>query len=292
MKTKNIFNSLFIIFLFIGNIIAQEDLITAKEFKTLLKNTDNLTIIDASKSKLYKKAHLDGAINIPYKILNQKEGEVFGLLLSPEELATVFGNKGVSDQDYIVIYDEGSQKYSSRVYLVLKHLGAPNVKLLHKDNKAWRDSRLKLTSKPSKTKAKSFTVHPLVDDFCVDISYIESNLGNDNFVIIDARSQKEYTATQDEGKKKYSKGHLPGAININFKEFYGENKSFKSKEAIADLLASKGITPEKTYLFYCKTGVKASLAFVYFKNVLKFKNLKMYDGAYLEWEHKGKQLEK
>jgi len=291
MKTKNLLSSLFIIFLFIGNVIAQ-DLITAKEFKTLLKNTDNLTIIDASKSKLYKKAHLDGAISIPYKILNQKEGEVFGLLLNPEELATVLGNKGVSDQDYIVVYDDGSQKYSSRVYLVLKHLGVPNVKLLHKENKAWRDNRLKLTSKATKTKAKSFTVHPLEDDFCVDINYIESNLGNDDFVIIDARSDKEFLATQEEGKKKYSKGHLPGAINIDFKEFYGENKTFKSKEAIADLLASKGITPEKTYLFYCKTGIKASLAFVYFKNILGYKNLKMYDGAYLEWEHKGKQLEK
>ena len=292
MKTKKIVSSLLIIFLFIGNLMAQGDLISAKEFKSLLKNTDNLTIIDASKPKLYKKSHLEGAINIPYKILNQKDGEVSGLLLSTDELAAVFGSKGVSDQDYIVVYDEGSQKYASRVYLVLKHLGAPNVKILHKENNAWRDNRLKLTSKPTTLQAKEFTVHPLDDDFCVDISYIESNLDNDNFVIIDARSKKEFTATEDEGKKKYSKGHLPGAININYKDFYGENKSFKSKEAIADLLASKGITPEKTYLFYCKTGVKASLAFVYFKNVLGYKNLKMYDGAYLEWEHKGKQLEK
>lgn len=48
-----------------------------------------MIIIDASKPDLYAKAHLKGAINLPYKELNQKEGKVEGLMESVENMAKV-----------------------------------------------------------------------------------------------------------------------------------------------------------------------------------------------------------
>ena len=55
---------------------------------------------------------------------------------------------------------------------------------------------------------------------------------------------------------------------------------------------ANGFNPGKTYVVYCKTGVKASVVFVALKNVLNYPDVKLYDGAYLEWEFKGKPLEK
>jgi len=213
------------------------------------------------------------------------------LLKSPEELAKLLGEKGISDKDYIVVYDEGSQKYSSRVYWVLKYLGAPEVKLLHKDNNAWRKARLPLTSKPAKKEPKTFNVN-LNKDILATIDFVEANLNNDNVVIIDARSKLEYAGIPDKKKNKYSKGHIPGAINIPFKQVLREDKSFKSKEELQKLADEHGFTPDKTYVVYCKTGVKAAVVFVALKNILEYPDVKLYDGAYLEWEYMGKPLEK
>ncbi len=291
MKLRYIFSAVVIFFLLVTNLVAQGDIITAKQFKELKKNTDNLTVIDASKAKLYKKAHLKGAINVPYKILNQKEGEVKGLMKSPEELAKILGDKGISNKDIIVVYDEGSQKYSSRVYWVLKYLGAKDVKILHKDNKSWRKARLPLTSTVDKKDAKTFEVN-LDSSILATIDFIESNLKNENIVLIDARGTKEYSGVKDEKKNKYSKGHLPGAVHISFKDVLNEDKSFKSPEDMKKIADANGFNPEKTYVVYCKTGVKASVVFVALKNVLNYPDVKLYDGAYLEWEFKGKPLEK
>ncbi len=286
MKTKNILSTLLVFFLFIATAVAQGNIITTDQFKALKKANKELVIIDASKAKLYTATHITGAINIPYKILNQKEGVVDGLLKTTEDLAKLLGEKGVSDQDEIVIYDEGSQKYSTRVYWVLKYLGATNVKILHKEMSAWGKARIKLTSAVPNVKAKTFTVN-VNADMLADIAFVKESLANENVVIIDARSEKEFIGS-DDVKKKYSEGHLPGAIHLEFKDVLNDNKSFMNAEAFAD----KGYTADKTYIMYCKTGVKASVPYVYFKEVLGFENVKVYDGAYLEWVAQGETIEK
>jgi len=290
MTTTKILSTVAIFFIFAANLVAQGDIITADQFNDLNKNNKELVIIDASKAKLYTKSHIDGAINIPYAKLNQKEGAVKGLLKGTEELATFFGEKGVSDQSEIVVYDEGSQKYSTRVYWILKYLGAPNVKLLHKENDAWRNARIKLTSAVPSVKATTFTANPN-QEISADCAFIKANLDNENVVLIDARSEKEYLGTED-SEKKYSKGHLPGAIHLDFTEVENENKSFMSTTGFESIMSENGFTADKTYVMYCKTGVKASVTYTFFKEVLGFENVKLYDGAYLEWEAQGEAIEK
>lgn len=289
MKTKNSISTLIVFFLFVANIVAQGNIITANQLKELKKeHKDNFVLIDASKAKLYTKAHIDGAINIPYKALNKKNAAVKGLVRSPEELAAFFGKKGVSNQDFIVVYDEGSQKYSSRVFWVLKYLGAPNVKILHKENVAFRKARVKLTSAVPVIKTKTFTAN-VNNEIIADLAYIKENKAN--IVLIDARTKKEFIGS-DDVKKKYSDGHLPGAIHLGYKKFEKDNKSFLTSDGFANSIADNGFTADKTYVLYCKTGVKASVPFVFFTEVLGYKNVKVYDGAYLEWAAKGEAIEK
>jgi len=290
MKIYKLLGVISLIVIMVIGLTAQGDIITAKQFKELQKSTDNLVIVDASKVKLYKKAHIKGAINMPYKVLNLDKdvGEVAGLLKPVEDIAKLLGDKGISNTDMIVVYDEGSQKYSSRVYWVLKYLGAKNVKLLHKENKAWRKARIPLTSSTTKRDAKTFDVE-INNDVFADIPFIESNK---DIVIIDARGKKEFAGIGEKKKTKYSKGHLAGAVNLFFKDVQDEDKSFKSVEDLTKIGEDLGFTKEKTYVVYCKTGIKAAVVYNALKNVLGYPNVKLYDGAYLEWEKQGKPIEK
>ena len=285
MNATKLFSSLLITILFVSNAFAQ-DLITAKEFITLQKEKPSLVILDASKDKLYATSHIEGSINIPYVILNEKDPKIDGTMLPVQEMAKILGNKGVSNDDTIVVYDEGSQKYSTLVYWILKYLGAKEVKVMHKEMNAFRDARVKLTSEVPAVKAKTFTVN-LVPEINADAAYVESAIGNPNVVIIDARTPDEFNGVRNE-KSTYSNGHIKGAINIPYESLVKTGTNVFISPDEFKKLAGIELSPEKTYLLYCKTGIKGATLYTYMTNVLGFKNIKNYKGAYAEWDYLGK----
>lgn len=285
MNATKLLSSLSIIILFVSNTFAQ-DLITAKEFIALQKEKPNMVVVDASKDKLYAQSHIEGAINIPYVILNEKDPKIDGTMLPLEDVAKILGNKGVSNDDTIVVYDEGTQKYATLVYWIFKYLGAKDVKVLHKEMNAFRDARVKLTSEVPMVKAKTFTVN-LVPEINADAAYVESVIGKPEVVIIDARTPDEFNGVRNE-KSTYSNGHIKGAINIPYESLVktGTNDFISPDEF--KKLAGMELSPEKTYLLYCKTGIKGATLYTYMTNVLGFKNVKNYKGAYAEWDYLGK----
>ena len=101
--------------------ISYGDVITATDFMDLYNSLDDLVVIDVNKLGAYKSSHIKDAINVIHSEL-YKKGDVPNIMLDPEDLASYFAQKGVSDQNTIVVYDEGSQKYSARVYYILKYL--------------------------------------------------------------------------------------------------------------------------------------------------------------------------
>ncbi len=259
-------------------VIADGTGISAADFTKLIKADKNVVVIDANKADVYGKMHVMNAVNIPHKDLYQ-EGAIEGLIKSPAELAKYFGSKGVSEKNTIIIYDDGSNKYSSRIYWVLRYLGANDVRILHKDMDVWKKARVPITSRAAAIKKKTFT--PNVDaGIIVELDEVKSRVSDDKAVIIDLRAKEEYDGTSE---KPVSKGHISKAVNINHKEFLNDKGGYKSKEQLQALMNSKGFTPDKEYILYCVTSVRAAVGYVALKEILGYNNVKIYDGAYNEW---------
>lgn len=259
---------------------AQVDLVTIDQIKDLAKANKELVIIDASKGKTYARAHLTNAINIDHNKL-YKDGDVDGVIKPVEELAAFFGNLGISEKSEVVIYDEGSQKYSSRLYWILKYIGAENVKILHNDENEWKKARVMLTAEAPKAK-KPVTFNLAVNDaIYASTTYVSEQIKNPEVIVVDVRTPEEYSGgTAVSGEKK---GHIPGSINIDYVEMETETGAFKSKEDLMALAEKYSITPDKQVIFLCKTSVRGAVAYVAFKNVLGYENVKLYDGACAEW---------
>ena len=262
--------------LIFGAAFCQGDIITASQAAKMIKGNKNIRIIDASKSKIYQAAHLKNAINISVADL-VNDDEIPGILKSPQQLAAIFGSKGISDKNEIIVYDEGSQKYSSRMYWILKYLGVANVKILHKDNNDWRKARLVQTSQKPDFKKATFLPKPDASVLAT-MEETEKAVKNPAVLIVDARSPEKYNGTDEA-----SDGHIPTAINLYYKDVLTASNAFKSREALQKLVADRGITPEKEVIVYCMTGIKAAVVYVALTQVLDFKKVKLYDGAYEEW---------
>ena len=277
---KNVIKSFALIIAFVLSAtvgMAQGDIITAKDFGKTIKDK-NTVIVSAQSKKNYGVSHIKGAIFLDHKLL-YKDGKPEGILKTPEEIAKILGETGISNTNKIIIFDGAKDKYAGRVYWILKYLGAENVKILEKDMKAWRAARVPLTKAPSKRKATTFTAN--VDaDIIVDMAFIKSHLNDANVVIVDVRPVDEYTGTS---KSHPSPGHIDGAVNLNWETLVNAKGVLKDKATLESLFKSAGITADKTIIFYCATSVRAGLPFFVTKTILGFPHVKVYDGAMNEW---------
>ena len=282
MKTlRNIFLAGLVVVFYSSSLFAQGDIVTAAEFMKLYKTDKTMVIIDASKASDYKKSHIKKAINIPNGDLNTNKDD--GFLKTNAELATIFGNNGVSPDKTIVVYDGGSQKSASRVYCILKYLGATNVKILHKNMAMFKKSRVPLTPMAAKGKKTTFTVS-VNDAILADLAEVKSG----KFKLVDARDADEFAGTTDK-----STGHIPGAIHIAYKDVVDtKTHVFKPKAQIESLISKKGINAGDAVIVSCQSGKRAAVLYVVFVDILGYDNVRMYDGSYNEWVAKGNKVDK
>lgn len=286
MKKIIRFSAVIISFLLVSQAIyAGEVEVNAKDFTKEVKADKSLVVIDANTADNYAKSHVMGAVNVPHKEL-YKDGEIEGLIKSPEDLAAYFGKKGISNTSKIVIYDDGSNKYSSRVYWVLTYLGAENVRLLHKDMDVWKVARVPITRNKTTVKAATFT--PVVNS-SINVQAADVKACSGGCIVVDSRDVTEYNGTSE---KPVSLGHIKGSINIDYKEFVDDKGAFKPVDQLKAVAEKNGLTADKTIILYCITSVRACVSYVALKEILGYPNVKIYDGAYNEWIALGNPMEK
>ena len=62
-------------------------------------------------------------------------------------------------------------------------------------------------------------------------------------------------------------------------------KMLKSKEELTKLFKAKGISPDKEVILFCETSVRAGIVYLALTTVLDYTKVKVYDGAYYDWQH-------
>ena len=262
--------------LLVVSAISAQDVISANELAKISKSKDVVVVWAGAKDGY--KVHITGSVNVPHSSLCNDE-PVKTMLKPSTEMAKILGDKGISADKTIVVYDEGSGKYSGRMYWILKYLGAPNVKMLNGNLKAWKAGRKPITGSPTKATAGTFTAKADAGQLA-KIDEVKKAAGNASYVIVDARTPEEFAGTAE---TKLRKGHIPGAINVNHETILDKKGLLKSNDALKSLFESKGVTSDKTVIAYCESSVRAGVIYLALKG-LGYPNVKVYDGAYLEWQ--------
>ncbi len=262
--------------LLVTSAISAQDVISVQDLSKIMKKKD-VVIVCATSEKGYK-VHITGSVNVPYSSLCDDK-PVKNLIKPAGDMAKLLGTKGVTPEKTIVVYDEGSGKYSGRMYWLLKYLGAPNVKMLDGNLIAWKAKRRPITGSPSKVAAGTFTAKADAS-ILANIADVKSAAGNSSVVLVDARTPAEFAGT---AKTELRKGHIPGAVNIDHTTLLDKKSLLKSNDALKPLFESKGVTKDKTVIAYCESSTRAGIVFLALKG-LGYPNVKVYDGAYLEWQ--------
>lgn len=281
---KKIFISIGIIALFLLNgtmAIASNDIILSKDLFKIMNNKD-VVIVSAQKESEYQKVHIKNAVFINHKDLYNADG-IQSMLKPSSDIAKMLGDKGISNTSTIVVYDQGTGKYAGRLYWILKYMGCNDVKILDGQLKAWMGARKPITKNPTSVSKLMFTAN-------VNKSILATmaDVKSDNFLLLDVRSAAEFIGTEGETERK---GHIPGAKNMEYKEVLTDAGAFKSKEEIQAVTTKVGLSTDKPVILYCTSSVRAGIVFAAFTDILGYTKVKVYDGAFYEWEASTNKVE-
>jgi thiosulfate/3-mercaptopyruvate sulfurtransferase len=115
---------------------------------------------------------------------------------------------------------------------------------------------------------------------------VKNTLGNKS--LVDVRSPKEFTGeitAPPEYPTEHAQrgGHIPGATNIPWSQAVNDDDgTFKSVGELKALYESKGITPDKEIIAYCRIGERSSHTWFVLKYLLGYPDVKNYDGSWTE----------
>jgi len=239
-------------------------------------NDKNLVLIDVRDEKDFKKLHLKKAVNIPaFKYLFDTKHNYRLPKLST--LQEVFSNAGIDNKSEVVVYGNNELIWAARFYWVSKFLGHDNVGLL---KVGFKEAKKVLPTTKEIYKPKKSDFIPKINNkiFATKLdTYIAIN--NKKYIIIDGRPIEYYKGLKSLAKRK---GHIPSALDYPGQLNYDiKAKGMKSIEELKKIY--KDVPKDKIIILYCQDGADAALNYLVLKDILGYKNVKVYDGSWLEW---------
>lgn len=251
------------------------NIIEAKDAISRALNNDNILIIDARSADDFARGHMEGAIHLPPTLLVSNDPVPMSLP-TQDQLERVMGEKGITEDMTLFIYDNNSGVASGRLWWTLKVFGHDNVMMINGGEIALVKAGAPLTTQAIEREARVYNAKPLNRDLVITFDELKPLVDDlpAHVKIIDVRSTAEFQA-----------GFIPGAIFYPHTRNLYKNNYFVSSRDMRLLLQDQGVSPSDTIILYCKTSFRATPTAALLMEA-GFENVLIYDGAWDEWETK------
>jgi thiosulfate/3-mercaptopyruvate sulfurtransferase len=251
-----------------------------------LESSDVAIIEVDEDTAAYEKGHIPNAIAINWETeLHDQPRREF---VSSEQLARLLGEKGVSNDQTIILYSGNNNWFAAYAYWLFKYRGVDTVKLLNGGRKKWElESRLLNQDDPGRS-STTFHVGPENPDIRIFREEVLQRAKSGSAAWVDVRSPEEFRGEllapphlpQEQAQVP---GHIPGASNITWSKAVNEDGTFKSADELKALYEAEGITADKDVVAYCRIGERSSHSWFVLKELLGFDNVRNYDGSWTEY---------
>jgi thiosulfate/3-mercaptopyruvate sulfurtransferase len=239
-------------------------------------------VVDARSADEYAKGHVEGAISLDPMTSGLRTGgdaEKPFTLRSHAEVTAILGRAGRGPDDHVVVYD---QKGLSAMALlaVLQWAGATNLSYLDGGIEGWHAAGFHTTTRPSTPKARVFDgkAHP---ELVVSSEALARLLGKPEVVVLDARAIHR-TLGETKSEQAARPGAIPGSVNLPLGALIMDNGALKPPAELLWMLRTRGITPDRTVVTTCDTGLAATDAF-FILRYLGFPDVRVHDEAWVGW---------
>jgi len=239
----------------------------------------SVRIVDmVTEPEAYQKGHIAGSV---YLNVNDARIPVSAggfRLPDADEAARLFRGLGITPDTHVVIYDDTGGLHASRLFFTLDVFGHAKVSILDGGVHAWSRAKLPLTTDLPRVAPTGYRP-ALRAERVATAEWLRDRLRDPGVAIVDARSQAEYTGVDRRAKRG---GHIPGAVNIEWKRNLRLDWTFKPLEDLRAMYAGRGIVPDKTVVTYCQTHHRAAHSYFVLR-LLGYPRVVGYDRSWVEW---------
>ncbi|MGB0563059.1 MAG: rhodanese-like domain-containing protein [Spirulinaceae cyanobacterium] len=231
-------------------------IVTASEAQQLIEQ--GATLLDA-RDKGWGQPQLQGAIAVQWQQFTPQTPSQRGRLLADDaQLTAQLQALGISAQRPVVVFANPPQGWGEdgRIVWVLRTLGHPHAVLVDGGVAALLAAGVPRQSvAPPAPRAGNFVVQRN-PTWQIKQDELLAQLGADNQVIVDSREPREFAGATPYGEQRG--GHLPGAVNLYFKDLLNAEGRLRSRSELLADLAAIGITPQTDVVIYCTGGIRSA----------------------------------
>jgi len=243
--------------------------------------------VDYDPSANYAAGHIPGAVLFDWrKDMNDQPSRD---ILTKGQLEDLLGRNGISRNTTVVLYGDFNNWFAAFAFWDLRYYGVENVKLMNGGRKKWLLEDRPLTKDvPTFAKAEYRASGP-DERIRIFKEEVRNAIGARGKVLVDVRGPKEFTGevlAPPEYPTEHAQrgGHIPGAANIPWAQAVNDaDGTFKTRSQLDELYRSKGVTPDKEVVTYCRIGERSSFTWFVLKYLLGYPNVRNYDGSWTEW---------
>jgi thiosulfate/3-mercaptopyruvate sulfurtransferase len=262
----------------------ENSLVTAQWVEDNL-DTDGVVLIEVDEdTTAYDKGHIRGAIKLDWT--TDLQDQVRRDFVNKEQFEALLSERGVSNDDTVVLYGGNNNWFAAYAYWYFKLYGHQDVKLLDGGRKKWELDSRELTDELPTRATTSYTAQEQDPSIRAFRDEVVAAIGTQN--LVDVRSPDEYAGRllapahlpQEQAQRA---GHIPTSVNVPWSKNANDDGTFKSDEELTALYDEVGFDTDKDTIALCRIGERSSLTWFVLTELLGRKNVKNYDGSWTEY---------
>ena len=265
--------------------MSRNEVLVDAEWAITHLDDSNVVFIEVDEdTDAYNINHIRGAIGLNWRT-DLQDGQRRDVV-SKEGLEKLLSEKGVSNDDTIVLYGGNNNWFAAYAYWYLKLYGHQEVRLLDGGRKKWElDSRELVSDVTSRAKT-SYVAKEQDRSLRAFRDEVVNAIGSSG--LVDVRSPDEYAGrllapAHLPQETSQVPGHIPTASNIPWSKAANEDGTFKSNEELKALYEGAGVNLDKDIIAYCRIGERSSHSWFVLRELLGVKNVRNYDGSWTEY---------
>lgn len=266
-------------------------LISADELKTLLATqAKSVKVIEPAKNQAdFLEGHLPAAQFVHWvDDMTDPENVTQYNNLQTQQFEELMSQLGIENDDHVIIYDRMNSRLSTRLFWTFKFFGHQQVQILDGGFEYWNSKQYPNSTEVIQVTTSGYEVASTNESLIAKMDFVEAQLEQPEMQLVDGRSPAQFSG-EEAGKVFHTheehprRGHIPGAINVFWKDNFNEDGTFKSLEDLRELYGSAGALPGNNVITYCNEGLHAAPPWFVLHEMLDYENVRLYDSSMAEW---------
>ncbi len=232
----------------------------------------------------YDGGHIEGAIKLDWK--KDLQDPIRRDFVNKEQFEALLSEKGVSNDDTVVLYGGNNNWFAAYAYWYFKLYGHDKALLLDGGRKKWELDARELSTETVTRPATSYTAQEQDLSIRAFRDEVVAAIGQKS--LVDVRSPDEYAGRllapahlpQEQSQRG---GHIPTSVNVPWSKAANDDGTFKSDEELKKIYTEAGVNWDGEIIALCRIGERSSHTWFVLQELLGQTSVKNYDGSWTEY---------